>query len=93
MRIRSMINAETDGELVKNDVMYEYTLKKHLNNINKEIIEASTNGKNSINYTVCENFHLIPLLNDLIGILCIDKNYHVSCFDTSEKSETLIISW
>ena len=28
MRIRSMINAETDGELVKNDVRYEYTLKK-----------------------------------------------------------------
>ena len=47
-----MINAETDWELVKNAVRYEDTLKKHLNNINKEIIEASTNGKNSINYTV-----------------------------------------
>lgn len=28
MRIRSMINAETDGELVKNAVRYEDTLKK-----------------------------------------------------------------
>ena len=26
-----MINAETDGELVKNAVRYEDTLKKHLN--------------------------------------------------------------
>ena len=88
-----MISAKEARELAKNDVRYEDVLKKHLDNISREIIKASINGKNSIDYTVRENFHLIRLLNDLTGILCIDQHYHVSCFDTSEKSETLRISW